>query len=125
MKHLLACLCAWFTLAIAHAAPVRPLYDPPQPPPARQTSPDLRGTSWHGVESADRNIYFHADGSLAYTPSQKGFGSWRQEGNMVYFEFNGKYREFRGTIQGSVIQGDSWNIKGKRWVTVLQRSPAK
>ncbi len=124
MRRLLAAMLAWFmlALAIAHAVPARPLYEPPEPP--KPTSlPDLRDTAWQGVEQADRNIYFHPDGQLSYARGQAGFGSWRLEGNNVYFEFNKQYREFRGTINGNTIQGDSWNIGGKRWVTSLQRVP--
>ena len=29
---------------------------------------------------------------------------------------------FRGTIQGNVIRGESWNVTGKRWQTHLQRT---
>lgn len=115
---------AWFlAVGTALAVPARPLYEPPAPPKVAVI--DLRDSFWQGVEAPDRNIFFHGDGQLSYSRSQKGFGTWYVEGNVVYFEFNKKYREFRGTIQGSVIQGESWNVTGKRWTSTLQRAPEK
>ena len=123
MMRAIACLCAWSALGfgVAGAVPARPLYEPPEPP--KIAAPDLRDTAWQGIEAPDRNIYFHSDGQLSYTRGQAGFGTWRLEGNVVYFEFNKCYREFRGVFQGDVIQGDSWNIAGKRWMTTLKRVP--
>jgi hypothetical protein len=103
----------------AVAAPARPLHVAPEPP-VPHAGFDLRDTFWTGADSADRNIYFHPDGTLGYHRGQKTFGSWKLEGDTVYFEFNNRYREFRGRIQGNIMRGDSWNVTGKRWHTELK-----
>ena len=124
MKRLGACCLTWLTIAlgIAQAAPARPLYQPPEP--AKEfVFRDVRGTVWKGPEAADRHIQFNGDGTLSYyAGGGKGNATWKQQGHEVYFEINNGYREFRGTInlEGTVIQGDSWNKAGKRWRTVLQ-----
>jgi hypothetical protein len=115
---------AWCAAVTAVAAPARPLYQAPESA-APPTFFDVRDTAWAGTgpESADRNIFFHRDGTLAYQRGQKGFGTWKMNGNTVYFEFNKGYREFRGVIRGNVIEGDSWNVTGKRWHTSLKLVP--
>lgn len=107
-------------IGMAQAVPARPLYEPTDPPRSLARPAELHNTAWVGTESADRNLFFHSDGTLGYTRTQKAFGTWKLEGNNLYFEFNNRYREFRGTIQGNVIQGESWNRVGKRWQTRLQ-----
>lgn len=121
MRLVILSMIAWCAVAAASAAPARPLYEPPAPP--RLVLIDLRNTQWHGTEPADRNIFFHADGSLGYLQGQKSFGTWKITGDTIYFEFNNRYREFRGVIKGNVIQGESWNVTGKRWQTLLDRTP--
>lgn len=113
---------AWcvLTASIARAAPARRLYEPLEQPRAPEF--DLRDTQWHGPEAADHNIFFHADGTLGYTRGQKAFGTWKLDGNVLTFEFNKRYREFRGVIRGDVIQGESWNVAGKRWQSLLKRA---
>jgi hypothetical protein len=124
MKRILTCIVVWSILAlgIAQAVPARPLYEPPDPPNPPPML-DLNETLWKGAEAADQYILFHADGTLSFFPQSRGGGSWKKEGNTVYFEINKGYREFRGSIQGDIIQGDSWNVAGKRWNTVLKRAP--
>ncbi len=112
--------CVVAGLGLAFAVPARPLYVPPDTHRALILV-NLRDTAWAGTESADRNLFFHSDGKLSYTRGQQSFGTWTQDGNNVYFEFNKRYREFRGVIQGGVILGESWNVTGKRWPTRLQR----
>ena len=124
MKRLAFCSVIWMCMAIGmmHAAPARPLYQPPEPT-KEFAFKDVRGTVWKGPEAADRYIQFNADGTLSYVPGgAKGNATWKQQGHEVYFEINNSYREFRGTInvEGTMIQGDSWNKAGKRWRTVLQ-----
>ena len=52
-------------------------------------------------------------------------GSWKWEGVELYFETNNKFYEFRGSIRGNVIDGESWNVKGIRWPTSMYRAGTK
>jgi hypothetical protein len=115
----------WIVLAtsLAHTAPAQPRYEPPELP----TFIDLRGTSWQGQDHvANYRVTFESDGTLTFGYNNKfnRGGSWALDGNKLYFEVNKKYREFKGTVNGSSLQGDSWNVTGKRWQTNLQRVDA-
>lgn len=128
MNRLIAFMGAWFTLAsgIAHALPARPLYVPE--PPLKAPSEfflDIRGTSWVGQDFVPNyQMTFKADGTLSYGYKGKlnHGGSWIQQGNSVYFEINKKYREFKGSVDADTLQGESWNVTGKRWQTHLRRA---
>ena len=49
-------------------------------------------------------------------------GTWKLEANnTVYMECNQKFCEFRGTLHGNVINGESWNVNNLRWKTRLER----
>ena len=124
MKLPLALTHAWLVLALsaAQAVPARLPYGPPETPPPL----DLRGTTWLGQDHvANYRITFESDGTLTYGYNHNFHrgGSWALEGNKVYFEVNKKYREFKGTVTGNMLQGDSWNVAGTRWQTLLQRVP--
>lgn len=127
MKPIAVFLIACTGLAL-HAAPARLPYEPdrlPDPPPSQL---DLRGTYWFGKCYTDNFwIIFEKDGSLSYGYNQNKFhnGTWKVEGNNLYFEMNGKYLEFRGAVQGSIIQGEAWNIAGGRWQTFFRLEPTK
>jgi hypothetical protein len=120
MRRLHVVFFLWSAVAvgIAHAVPARPLYEPAPPPPPF----NLRGTTWDGSpKQEDQMIVFEEDGKLSYGGIRRD-GIWRLEGhNTVYFELNNAYRMFRGTVQGNVIVGESWNIAGLRWPTRLVR----
>jgi hypothetical protein len=64
-------------------------------------------------------------GLLVYSYNGQTFcnGTWRQDGNRLYFECNKKYRECQATVRGDRIEGSSWNMAGARWQTSLSRSP--
>jgi hypothetical protein len=114
---------AWSAAAasVIVAAPARLPYEPPPPPPAVV---DLRGTSWEGKDHVEGyRVTFEPDGTLTYgynKMSHRG-GSWQQSGNNLYWEVNQQYREFKGSVAGNVLQGESWNKAGKRWQTFLMR----
>jgi hypothetical protein len=120
MTRMIGLWLTWFVLAIGivHAVPARPLYEPPP----ENVPIELGDTEWVGVEAADQYFAFHRDGTLSYVRGQKGNASWKIEGNILYFEINNKYREFRGVVQGHVIQGESWNVAGRRWPTELKQA---
>ena len=41
----------------------------------------------------------------------------------VYMELNQVYYEFRGTVTGDVLAGDSSNRVGLRWKSTFRRTP--
>jgi hypothetical protein len=124
MKRMTAIAIAWPALVMsALAAPARLPYEPPPPQPRVV---DLRGTTWSGwnsIVNSDWTVTFEPDGVFYYQHggSKNRTGHWKQDGDRVYYEVNGKYCECLGTITGNVIQAESWNIKGVRWKIVLQR----
>lgn len=83
------------------------------------TATDLVGTSWRGIDSDgdEYTLHFHADGRLeAETPrGPQRRASWSLSGNDIYFEFNNRYSEYRGTIKGDVMSGRAENTQGRRW----------
>jgi hypothetical protein len=123
MKRLLALMIAWAVLAIgiAHAVPARPLYDPPAADPEYF---DFRGTVWHGqtYEKTLLTLELDPSGVLNYNygGNKSTAGSWKSDGNVLYFEMNKKYLEARGTRVGSTIDCDTWNVTGLRWKTHLK-----
>ena len=93
---------------------------------AKSEPSGVSGTIWTGMES-DGDYYeffFMSDGNLHYK-SPTGFwtvATWKQDGNKIYMEFNNRYAEREGTIQGNRMEGDGWNVMGKRWTWSLERS---
>jgi hypothetical protein len=126
MKQTLACLAVLAVLSVGDAAPSRPLYQAPDPP-VLATPISLAGTYWFGKCYVDNFwIIFEPNGTITYgySGSKWNSGSWKVEGNSLYFEMNKRYLEFRGTIQGETIQGESWNVQGSRWQTYFKKSIA-
>ena len=80
---------------------------------------------WFGsdIESGDWEISFEKDGKITYSYNGRTFhnGSWQWQGGALYFETNNKYYEFRGTLVGYLIDGESTNVKGIRWHTSMRR----
>jgi hypothetical protein len=125
MRRMFALEFVWAVLAVcsADAVPARQAHAPPAP--SKKAALDLRGTVWDGAPiHEDRMIVFEPDGGLTYGLGKNRGGSWRLEGNTVYFELNNAFRMFRGTVQGNFIQGESWNVVGTHWQTRLLRVPA-
>lgn len=96
-----------------------PSAKPTAPSSAEVTAVDLVGTSWRGVDSDgdEYTLHFHADGRLeAETPrGPQRRATWSLSGNEIYFEFNNRYSEYRGTIKGDVMSGRAENTQGRRW----------
>ncbi len=90
-----------------------------------QTMTDLAGTTWVADDGSLGRVtyYFERGGVLSYTyPNGAVYrnGTWEQRGDVLYFEANQKYREFRARVQGTTIRGPSWNKAGERWETTLK-----
>jgi len=93
---------------------------------ASAQTPLIDDTEWVGIDSSDKLITtfrFEKSGVLAYYYNGTSYrnGTWKQDGTTIYFETNGKFREFRGKVKGDEIKGDSWNIKGHEWETVIYK----
>lgn len=89
-----------------------------------QTVQSLEGTTWAGDGAVAFTIYrFERGGVLGYSYNNSSYrnGTWKQEGDSLYFECNKKYYEFRGTIRDNEITGQSWNIKGGKWNLRFER----
>ena len=128
MKRMPLLAFAWYVLVLGalDGAPARPLFEP-EAPPSQPATISLAGTYWFGKCYVDNFwIIFEPNGTITYgyTGNKWNSGSWKLEGNSLYFEMNKKYLEFRGTIQGDTIQGESWNVQGSRWQTFFKRSVA-
>src|SRR5262245_1821389 len=114
MRRLLACMLVWVGVAVAAAAPSRPLYVPPELP-APPSAFELGGTTWEGqmlVQGMIATIFFAPDGTVNYSRAGKGGkaaegkGSWTLTGNAVTFDIN-KFSHHKGVITGNIIEGES------------------
>lgn len=79
----------------------------------------LTGSTWAGTDSdGDYYVYrFRPAGRLEYTSPSGTFhaATWRQTGERVYMETNGRYSEYEGTIDGGSMNGRAWNRRGHEW----------
>ena len=103
------------------AAPARPLYLPSAvPTPQRYAS--VAGTSWHGtLFSSDCRITFNADSTLTYKDAgNPARGSWRQEGNRVFFDIN-QYSHYEVIVSGDRLSGSGRNKTGLTCSPSMQR----
>jgi hypothetical protein len=119
----LALLVLILGLAAGEAAPVRL---PREPVPVEPEQLDLRGSRWFGktYEGADWTIIIEPNGGVTNIENGNVYkvGSWKATGpNTVYMELNQVYYEFRGTLTGDVLAGDSSNKVGLRWKTTFRR----
>ena len=116
--------CLAFSL-VAWAVPARLPYEPP--PASVLPAPvaiDLRGTHWTGWcdgIKANWTVYFEPSGALTYSYNGATYrhGSWTLHGNRLYFEMNRKYRECVCIANNHALVGESWNVTGLRWKTLL------
>ena len=131
MKFMIGLAISWLGIALcaAHAAPARPLYQPPDPPKSAEFF-ILHDTVWEGsffqASGKTVRITFMTDGRVVYQGlSGKGVdktspGNWKLTGNKIAFDVN-KYSEHVGTLVGDVIEGESTNKGGLRGPFRLQR----
>jgi len=95
-------------------------------PPARfeQEGTRVAGTTWLADDGPLGQVtyFFEPSGVLVYTyanGTQYRNGTWKQQGDQLYFEANQAYREFRAPIRSGKIVGPSWNKAGNHWTTTL------
>lgn len=92
----------------------------PQPEPVATISliPKLEGTTWMGDGVVAPTTYmFDKNGVLQYSYNGNTYrnGTWKQDGEALYWECNNKYCEFKGKIEGVEIAGRAWNVRGGKW----------
>jgi hypothetical protein len=115
-------------LGVANAAPARLPHQPEKPPELPPAHIEFSGTRWFGRCYQDQMwIVFEKDGTLTYGYNANVFknGSWNLQGTSLYFEMNNKYLEFRGSVQGNVLQGEAWNVRGLRWQTWMEHTSVR
>jgi hypothetical protein len=122
---MLAIVCVFITLNIAHAIPARPLFVP-HVQPAPVATPTLAGTTWVGTLYAENErVAFFAGGRLTYGQGDSSSpGTWSLQGNNLYFQIN-EYSEYKTIVNGDVIQGIGWNKAGQQCKPVLRRMESK
>ncbi len=95
--------------------------------PANRTvvAQSVEGTEWsmsgEGPQKWEITYRFEPGGVLfcKYSGQEHRNGTWKQDGDELYFENNKGYRQCRAIIRGDRIDGESWNVKGLRWKTEL------
>lgn len=114
----LSAACLVLISASATSAPVpREEMRPPIP---------LAGSVWEGEGVVENpTVYeFHPNGRITMSYSGQrhtNIGTWSQDGRRVYWEANGQYCEFEGSLSGTTITGRSWNKPGGAWVLTVRR----
>lgn len=88
----------------------------------------IEGTVWEGrlIPEANMIVRFEKGGVLAYNYGNftHRTGSWKQTGNKVYIETNGKYAEYDAVIQGGRMIGSAHNVAKNSWKWEMERRPA-
>ncbi len=100
-------------LALAPAASAAPV-----PKEILKKSENLDGTTWSGDGVVAPTVYtFNKGGGLAYSygGATHTAGTWKQDGNKIYWESNGKYCEFDGTFENGTMTGKAHNVAGGKW----------
>jgi hypothetical protein len=85
----------------------------------------VAGTVWEGDGVVAASVYeFHPDGrmTMSYLGTRhQNIGTWQQDGTRIYWETNGRYCEFEGTITGTAMTGRAWNKPGGKWTLNIKR----
>lgn len=88
------------------------------------SQPSIRDSMWVGFDLDDvMTLFFEKDGKMSYRNNGRSFrnGTWSQEGDVITFETNNRYRVFTGTINKETITGTSTNEADKTWDTTYYR----
>jgi hypothetical protein len=100
----------------------------PVPKERKPRVPKLEGTTWSGDGVVAPTTYTFAEGGgLIYSYNGQTYtaGSWRQQGDTIYWETNNKYCEFEGRVKGDEMSGKAWNVAGGKWELKMKREPDK
>lgn len=110
-------------LSVAESAGAVPL-------PTELLVPRVEGTTWEGKGPTDDfTVYtFEKGGVLCYSYNKATYrnGTWKQEGDKVYFETNNRFLEFQGTVKRDELSGRWWNVRdAKGELRLKPKSPGK
>lgn len=96
----------------------------PVPKRPAESVPKLEGTVWEGpCDDTPTTWRFLAGGGLSYSYNGNTYvnGSWKQDGKKVYWECNGGYAEYDGTVENDEIKARAKNVTGKEWEAKAKR----
>lgn len=121
MTRLLGVLTALVVFApVAFTAPV--------PKALKTKAPDVTGTVWISDENEVKlgvlEYTFHEGGKLTW--QQQGSqhtntaGSWKQDGDHLYWEVNQRYVDYNTDFKGGKFEGGALNKVNKRWTIALK-----
>jgi hypothetical protein len=106
------------TLLILSFALAPQLCAAPVPKEILKKAENLEGTTWSGDGVVAPTVYtFNKGGGLTY--SYQGAihtaGTWKQDGNKIYWESNNRYCEFDGTFENGTMTGKARNVANGKW----------
>ena len=81
-------------------------------------SENLEGTTWSGDGVVAPTVYtLNKGGGLTYSygGATHTVGTWKQDGNKIYWETNNRYCEFDGTFANGTITGKAHNVANGNW----------
>ncbi len=79
---------------------------------------NLEGTTWSGDGVVAPTVYtFDKGGGLtfSYSGTTHTTGSWKQDGDKIYWETCDRYCEFHGTFAKGAMSGKAHNKPGGHW----------
>ncbi len=125
MARLLGVLAVLIVVSSVPAAPV--------PKAVKKKSPDVTGTTWVSDENEVKlgviEYTFQEGGKLSWHQQGKNdvstSGSWKQEGEHLYWEVNQKYVDYNVTFKDGQFEGGALNKTKLRWAITLKPKEGK
>ena len=120
MARLLGVLAVLSVTSAVSAAPV--------PKALQKKVPDVTGTMWVSDENEVKlgvlEYTFQEGGKLTWTQQGKNTvstaGSWKQDGEHLYWEVNQKYVDYNVDFKNGQFEGGALNKVNKRWAITLK-----
>lgn len=117
-----------FGVLVASAAFAITVVAAPVPKALKNKTPDVTGTVWLSDENEAQlgviEYTFQEGGKLSYTRQGSGavntVGSWKQDGDHLYWEVNQKYVDYNADFKDGKFEGSALNVRSKRWTIVLR-----
>ena len=78
----------------------------------------IEGTTWSGDGVVAPTVYTFEKGGVltfSYNGTTHNTGSWKEDGNVVYWETCNKYCEFDGTFTNTEMSGKAHNVTNGKW----------
>jgi hypothetical protein len=120
MARLLGVLVAILLVSAVSAAPV--------PKAAKRKVPDVAGTTWVSDENEAKlgviEYTFLDNGTLSWRTQGSNNvntkGSWKQDGDKLWWEVNDKYVDYNVTFKDGRFDGSALNVVNLRWTISLK-----